>query len=151
MKYQEIKKKRHEDTNNLFTNLGVFWAFGNDQFKEGLDKLVAKGMLKSGEKLVSIGAGGFMPKTNFDKLTQGMKEIEETFKKEIKEANARTEHILYELNNHEAFYTGTIDDTLQALGEDYTAEEVTTVYKEYKKAKYKQNLTQQELENKYAN
>lgn len=151
MKYQEIRKKRDIDTNELFTSLGVFWAFGNDQFKEGLDKIIAKGILQSGEKLVNIGAGGFMPKSNFDKLTQGMKEITDTFKREIKETKARNEHILYELNNHEAFYTGTIESTLEALGEGYSEEEVTEVYKEYKKAKYKQNLSQKELEEKYAN
>lgn len=126
MKYIEIKNKKQEDTNKLFETLGVFWAFSNKQFEEGYAK--AKLSMAEGEKLVDIGAGGYMPKHNVEALKNGMKEIEKTFKASIKEAKAREEHILYELNNHEAFYTCTIEDTKGALGEDYTNEEILAVY-----------------------
>lgn len=143
MNYHTIKKARQDATNELFTTLGVFWAFSNKQFDEN------KTPLKEGEKYISIGAGGYMPKGNFDALIAGNKKIDADFKQSIKDAKARTEHILYELNNHEAFYTGTIEDTMGALGEDYTEEEVLTVYKEYKKAKYKQNLSTEQITEKY--
>lgn len=126
MTYQEIKQKRETDTNNLFTSLGVFWAFSNEQFKEGLVKLA------EGEKLADIGAGGFIPKHNVEALIQGMKDIDDTFKNAIKENKARETHILYELNNHEAYYTGSIDDTMRTLGDDYTAQEVIEVFKSTK-------------------
>lgn len=143
MTYQEIKTKRQDDTNNLFTDLGVFWAFSNEQFKEGL----AKAKLEEGEKLVDIGAGGFIPKHNIDALTQGMKDIENTFKAQIKETKAREQHILYELNNHEAFYTGDTESTIDALGDDYTDKEVKEVYKKYKTKKFINNTNQ---DKKYA-
>ncbi len=141
MKYQQIKQKRSDDTNALFTTLGVFWAFSNEQFKEGLSKTT----LLPGEKLADIGAGGYMPRHNYDALVQGMKAIEKTFKQAIKDAKARTEHILYELNNHECFYTGNIESACEALGDDYKTSEVAEVYKEYKKGKYKQNLSINEV------
>jgi hypothetical protein len=131
MKYQELKQKQSDDLNKLFEELGVFWAFGNEQFKAGLDKLIETNKLKPGEKIVDIGAGGFMPKNNLDAFIKGNKEITEAYKKAVKEfkEQERVEAILYELNNHEAFYTGDIETTRQALGSSYTKEEILSVYK----------------------
>ena len=130
MEYKEIKNKREKDMNELFKKLGVFWAFSNSQFDEN------KTPLMEGEKYIDIGAGGFMPKHNFEALTLGIKEIEKTFKTQIAENKAREKHILYELNNHECFYTGDTEDALDVLGADYTKEEVQIVYKKYKAQKY---------------
>lgn len=144
MKYQEIKTKKDKtDTNKLFTDLGIFWAFSNEQFDQGYAKV--KPTMQEGEKLTSIGAGGYIPTSRVQAFLDGMKAIEKSFKQGIKNAKARNEHILYELNNHESFYTGSIEHALIALGDDYTAEEVTAVYKEYKKAKYKQDLSIEEI------
>ena len=136
MTYQEIKDKKQKDYNDLFTNCGVFWAFNNEQFKEGYEKV--KPTMAEGEKLVAIGAGGYMPKHNVEALMAGTKAIDETFKAQIAENKAREQHILYELNNHEAYYTGTIDATLDALGEDYTEEEVQAVFKKFRAEKYRE-------------
>ena len=79
-----------------------------------------------------------------------MKAIEDTFKAQIKENKAREKHILYELNNHECFYIGDITPALEALGEDYTAEEVQTVMEKYKAEKYRRSLSLEEQKLKYA-
>ncbi len=147
MNYQQIKQKKQEDYDKLFSTLGVFWAFSNKQFDEGLAKI--KPTMAEGEKLVAIGAGGYIPKHNVEVLINGTKAIDDTFKAQIKEVKARTEHILYELNNHEAFYTGTIESTLEALGEDYTSEEVQAIYKDYKAKNRSRGLSIQELKQKY--
>lgn len=130
MKLKEIREKKQKAYNDLFSECGVFWAFSNEQFKDGYAKV--KPTMSEGEKLVDIGAGGYMPKHNIEKLQNGTKEIDETFKREIKEAKAREEHIIYELKNHECFYTGDISDAVDALGDDYTTEEVEKVLKNYK-------------------
>jgi len=130
MKYQQIREQKQTDTNNLFTSLGVFWAFSNKQFDEN------KTPLQEGEKYVDIGGGGFIPKHNVDALIEGMKTIDKTFKQATKDAKMREKHILYELNNHECFYTGDITDAVEVLGEDYTEQEVRNVYKHYKAKKY---------------
>jgi hypothetical protein len=132
MKYQEIKKEKEDAYNRLMDTCDVFWAFSNTQFEEGR----AKHPLQEGEKYVSIGAGGYMPKRNTEALSKGIEQIEENFKRQIKEAKAREEHIIYELNNHECYYTGDITPAVDALGEDYTAEEVIKVMNEHKNKKY---------------
>lgn len=112
--------------NDLFTSLGVFWAFSKEQFDENKTKL------SEGDKYVDIGSGGFVPKSNVDKLIEGMKKIHDEFSKKMRDEKVRIEHIAYELNNHEAYYTGDITSTLDALGEEFTRDEVEAVYKSRK-------------------
>jgi len=114
--------KRQNDVNALISDCGVFFAFSREQFAEG------KAKLPEGEKLVDIGAGGFMPAKNVEKFTAGMKAIEVAFKQAMKDQKARRAHILYELNNHEAYYTRDIESTMDALGEDFTRDEVLAVF-----------------------
>lgn len=130
MLYIDIRKEKEDDTNKLFTNCGVFWAFSREQFQEN------KTPLKEGEKYVDIGAGGYIPKCNVDMLTQGMKAIDKAFKQKTKDIKIREQHVLYELNNHECFYTGRIEDAQEVLGDSYTMDEVKEVYKKYKSKKY---------------
>ena len=112
--------KRSDDINALMTECKVFWAFSIEQFEEGKVKV---GHVK-GEKLIDIGSGGYMPSKYRETFTQGMKDIAIAFKQAMKDEKVRRAHILYELNNHEAFYSRDITSTLDALGEDFTREEV---------------------------
>lgn len=116
----ELKKEREAKHTALFKDCALFWAFSNEQFAEGK----AKHPIEEGEKYVSIGAGGYMPKSNVGKFNSGMKEIQRWFNQATKDEKTRKALIRYELNNHEATYTGEIEDTLNALGEGYTPEEV---------------------------
>lgn len=102
---------------------GLFWAFNEEQFKEGK----AKNPIKEGEKYTSIGAGGYLPSKNVDKFIEGMKSIEKWAREAKKDDQ---EVILYQLNNYECFYQGDIEDampTLSRLG--YTREQVKKVFK----------------------
>jgi hypothetical protein len=118
--------KRSDDMDALFTECQVFWAFSREQLAQG------KAGLPEGEKLVDIGAGGFMPAKNIDKLIAGMKVIDAAFKEAMRDAKARRDHILYELNNHEAYYTRDIESTLDALGDDFSEDEVLAVFRNNK-------------------
>jgi len=62
-----------------------------------------------------------------------MEAINKWYKDATKDANARKANIAYELANHEAYYTYEIEDTLDALGEGYTAAEVWAVFNAEKK------------------
>lgn len=119
------RTKRSDDMNALMEKCQVFWAFSNKQFDEGRTKL----NLVTGEKLIDIGAGGFMPAKHKQEYIDGMKAIYIEFKAAMKDAKTRRAHILYELNNHEAFYSRDIESTLDALGDDFTRDEVMAVYK----------------------
>lgn len=119
------KQARERKTNELFSRAKVFWAFSDKQFQEGKEKTP----LQEGDKYLSIGAGGYMPKSNYQILNDGMKEIAKEFKQAMKDKKAREEHIRYELYNHEATYTGDIESTMDALGDDFTVEEVQAIFK----------------------
>lgn len=122
--YTDIKKQVQDKYEVLSGECGLFWAFSNEQFAEG--KL--KNPVAEGDKYVSIGAGGYMPKANWQRFVDGQKEIEKWRKAEVKKAKA-TEVILYELNNYECFYTGEITDALEVLEPlGYTAAQVREVY-----------------------
>lgn len=127
MNYKALKDIIQEKHDELFTACGVFWAFSNEQFDEGKKAHP----LKEGEKYVSIGMGGFLPKSNFQKLTEGLKELKEYGKQMRKQIKAE-EAILYELNNHEAFYTGDPMDAYEQALKDmgYSYEQVCKVYRE---------------------
>jgi len=123
----DIRQEREDKISELFKKCGVFFAFSNEQFAEN------KTPLKEGEKYVSMGAGGYLPKGNAAELTKGMSEIKKWFKQATKDKKTRIELIKFELANHEAYYTGELEDTLNALGEGFTIDEVREVYKrEYK-------------------
>ena len=74
----DIKKEEADILNKLFKDCAVFWAFSNEQFAAN------KTPLKGGEKYVSIGAGGYLPKGNLESLTKGMKVIKKWKASEIK-------------------------------------------------------------------
>jgi shikimate kinase len=123
MTLSEIKKQKETSIDELFKSCGVFFAFSNEQFHKN------KTPLQEGEKYVSIGGGGYCPKSKREALLNGFESINKTFKEAIKSNKQRQAHILYELQNHEAFYTGSIEETMDALGTDYTEDEVKTVFR----------------------
>ena len=113
-KYTEMKKKHQEEVNAF----PKFFAFSNKQFEEGMKSLGLEE--KDTDKIVSIGAGGFIRKADADKFCAMFKRQEEERKAAIKADSTGDGFIydmfLHELNNHEYGYTGDIEDTLNALG-----------------------------------
>lgn len=132
MTYQELKREKEKDYNEILGACGVFWAFSTEQFKEGIDKIKKDGFLKEGDKVVRIPAGGFVPKKNVDKLTELLKQANEKHKQGLKEIRAEKKEsenaILYELNNHECFYTGDIEPVAEIFKGTYTKKEILKVY-----------------------
>ena len=124
MNLQELKNQKEQRTSNTLKNHGVFFAFSNEQFEKN------KTPLEEGDKYVSIGAGGYMPKSKAEQFFIQMEDDNKWFNACIKEYDLRKKLIAYELANHEAFYTGELEDTINALGSDYTEEEVRQVYNE---------------------
>lgn len=124
---QQVKDEHQQKVDDLFRECLVFWAFSKQQFETG------KTQLQEGEKYVSIGGGGYMPEGKVKQLREGMAEVEAWYQEAIKDNQIRQQNIAYELANHEAYYTGSIEDTLDELGEDYTAEEVWEVYNRERK------------------
>ena len=123
----EIKRIREQRTTETLKKYGVFWAFSNQQFEEN------KTPLQEWDKYVSIGMGGYMPKSKVNEFLDAMEADKKWYKNAIKSQKLRKQEIAYELANHEAYYTGDISDTMEALGKDYTEAEVFEVYRAERK------------------
>jgi len=111
MTYQELRKLQSARFSEF---QGVFFAFSNEQFAEGMAKLGLGS--DEGRKILSIGAGGYLLR---DKMPEFDALLEQN-KRELAELKADNERLLealvHELNNHEFCYTGDPEDALDALG-----------------------------------
>lgn len=112
--YVEMNKRHREEINRF----PIKFAFTNEQFKEGMEEL---GLNENDEdKIVGIGAGGFIRKTDLESYKEIKKKHQEEFKEAIENDKIGDKFIkgmfLYELNNHEYGYTRDITDTLDCLG-----------------------------------
>ena len=126
VEYQNIKKEKEKMTTELLEKCGVFFAFSDKQFDEN------KTPLKEGEKYVSIRGGGYMPKGSIKAFEEGMKAINSYGKQKVKKGNLQETEILYELQNHECFYTGDISDVVDLFEGTYTVKQIRDVYNKYR-------------------
>ena len=118
----EIKAVNEQKLTALMNECGVFFAFSQNQFEKN------KTPKQEDEKYVSMGGGGYLPKSKANAWLEGCKELDAWFKEATKSAKIRKENILYELGNHECYYTGDIQSAVDALGDGYTYDEVLKVY-----------------------
>jgi hypothetical protein len=120
MTIQEINKQTEEKTTKLFNEMGMFFAFSNKQFDE---------QKKEGVVYVNFGMGGICPKENAEKCNQELNKIVDWKIEEMKKISPDF-LIEYELSNHEAYYTGDIEEAFQALKHyGFTRQQVRAVYK----------------------
>jgi len=119
MKY--LSDYTQEHLTKAFEKHGAFFAFSKSQFDE---KKV------EGVKYVSDGTGMIAPKENYKELYEEIEEIHRNGIKQDIEENGIESIIKRELSNYECYYTGEIEDAVDAL-EDYgiTYEQVKNVYK----------------------
>ena len=134
MTITELKQKKQNMYSTIFEDLGVFFAFGNEQLQEGLDNLKQKGLLLEGEKLAPIGAGGFLPSKNMTDFKNELAKVEKWYKYQIKDLKeGKKSLILHELRNYECFYSNDISDTFEVLLPlGITKKEIEKVYNEYR-------------------
>lgn len=111
----------------MFKEQGVFFAFSKKQFEEGCKKVNA---IKD-NKVTSLGNGTYCLSKNVDVV---INEFEKIHKNGIKldiEENGIEGIIKRELNNHEAYYTGDIESTVEALNDypNIDATKISIVFK----------------------
>lgn len=110
------QKKRHQAEYSAFE--GIFFAFSTEQLKEGIEKFG----VNEDNKMVNIGAGGFVLKSRLQAL-KDMLSRHDTERKELrKDTNKLIDAIAYELANHEYCITYNVEDALRAL--DLTVDSV---------------------------
>lgn len=112
-KYLELKKENQKKFND-FSKKHIYWiiAFSKKDFNDKLTELNL-----SIDDIVSIGAGGFIKKSDKEKYLSlhlnSMKNIIDVIKDDDEELKKAFK---YELGNHEYCVTYDLDDTLDALG-----------------------------------
>jgi hypothetical protein len=114
MKYLKLKEKHQKEINDF----PFGFAFSNEQFKDMMKKFGLKE--KDTDKIYSIGAGGYIRKTDSEAMHNMFKRHREEIENEIKNDKDGTgfiyEMFRYELSNHEYCVTYDIEPTLDALG-----------------------------------
>ena len=128
MKYSEFEKLQSEQYEKLFRKAQVFWAFGEAQFKQQMEKYP----LEEGFKYIPIGDGGYLPGQNEHIFIDELDEINAWKAEQFKSIDAE-EAILYELGNHESFYTGELDPVIQLFKNIYSEEQVINTYRKHQK------------------
>lgn len=109
--YQEMKKRQREEVNRL----PIYWAFGDKQYQELLQKLNKTDEEIQEECFGIFGGLAFKKDKEFiiKTLIRHDKEMTETLKNDnefLKNA------LIYELGNHEYIITYNTSDTFRALG-----------------------------------
>jgi hypothetical protein len=113
-KYAELSAKQQKEINEF----PFMWAFNKKQFEEGMASL---GLLPTDtDKIFSIGAGGYIRKTDSDAL-EAMMDRHAAERKAAIDADTTGEGFIldmfvYELDNHEYSITWDLEPTLGALG-----------------------------------
>ena len=117
-KYAELKNKIQKEVDEF----PMGFAFSNEQFEKMKEELG----VKEDSELLSIGAGGFIRKTDreaFNELFNNKaKRIDEAIAEDKTGEGFIKDMFLYELANHEYCITYDLEDTLYAL--DLTYDEV---------------------------
>lgn len=118
--YQEMITRHQAE----FNSFPMFFAFNNQQFDEGMQKL---GLNPTDTKSVcSFGAGGFYRKSDAPQLREMLdrhhQEMTDAIAADLTGDGFIYDMFDYELGNHEYAYTQDLSDTLQAL--NLTPEEV---------------------------
>lgn len=113
--YKELTDKHQKEVNAF----PFFFAFSNEQFKEGMEKFGLT--INDTDKIYKLGyTGGFYLRTDAERLhemfTRHDTEIENAIKADTTGEGFIFDMFDYELANHEYGYTHDSSSTLDALG-----------------------------------
>lgn len=113
--YQELKAKHKQKLNNFE---GIFFAFSQTQFDEGMKKIGLSSDEK--EKILSLGGGGFILKTRRENFYNMFKIFRTEMQKALKDDAFLLDALAYELYNYKYCITGNINDALDVLSLNFT-------------------------------
>ena len=110
-KYMELKKRQEEDVNGFE---GLFFAFNNKQFTEGMEKVGLN--VNQTSDIYSLGAGGYILRAKAKAFHEMFDRHAAELKTLMKEEKELLKALVYELQNHEYCITNSVTEALDALG-----------------------------------
>ncbi len=109
--YMQLKSRQSKDIDEFE---GIFFAFNNQQFEEGMQKI---GLTVNDTKLIySLGAGGYIRKDKSEAFSSMMDRHYQEKQQLKKEEKVLIDALVYELQNHEYCISRDIKPALEALG-----------------------------------
>jgi hypothetical protein len=127
MKYRDLKEKQRKE----FSTFPIFFAFSEEQFKEGKNKL----NVVDNNELISIAGGGFIRKEDKENFNNLFSKITDELKEYLKNNGNLLDAMEYELANHEYCVNYDHETTLDVLGLsfDTMTDEQKEIFKTAKK------------------
>ena len=134
-KYSTFKKSKQQKVDEF----PMMFAFSQEQLEEGKARLG----VTDNKELLSIGAGGFIRKSDREKFDNLFIQLDKELAENLNDDEFLYEAFLYELANHEYCYSWDLTDSLDVLG--LTVEQVKSddrMYSILKKAivQYKEDM-----------
>ena len=126
---QETYRQMKERVQKKFNAFPIGFAFSNQQFEDEMKRL----NVKSPKELCSIGAGGFIRKSDkkeYLDLIKWMKQEEEKF---LKSEENILDAIIYEMGNHEYQFSYDDEEIQELFDIDWNDERNKKLYKKAKK------------------
>lgn len=108
--YQTFRKQNNKELSD-FMDKNIFFAFDNEQFEKGLEKVHA-----TKDDIVSIGFGGFMTKEQqkaYKDLSN--KQLQDLRNYMLNDYTQARKAFLFEMINHECMYSGDYEEVLEVL------------------------------------
>lgn len=110
MKYLQLVNTHQQEINDF----PIMWAFSDEQFAEGMQKLGLKET--DTDKIYSVSNGGFVRKDSWRAFEMMIMRHERERAEAFKDDEFAYDAFLYELANHEFCITYEYEPTLAALG-----------------------------------
>lgn len=123
--FHRIEQEFQDKQSALFKEMRVFFAFSKEQFDE---------QKQEGVQYYSMNYGMLISKNNCEAFMEAHAKLVEEKRAECKARVSRDEYILYELHNHESFYTGDTSDALNAVRSNFpecTDDDIRRVYQNF--------------------
>lgn len=135
--YSQLKNEQQKSINNF---KGLFFAFSDSQFIEGLAKHNLSDIKKENwsKYVVSIGAGGYITKDRVDAFIELNKQNKKEMKQFKQNEKELIKGIVYEMFNHEFCITYNLNDALDCFDlkvNDLDKKFINKIMKEYNRQK----------------
>ena len=107
-KYSIFKRARQQKVNEF----PMMFAFSKEQLEEGKAKLG----VTDNKELLSIGAGGFIRKSDKNEFDNLFIQLDKELSENLNDDEFLYDAFLYEIANHEYCYSCDLTDSLEVLG-----------------------------------